>query len=494
MLADDLAWSPGHKQYRQTVEMFLKNGIFQGLYTYSIFLGQNGKNLMETDEAIRRGLDDELQKQGCYLQSFDKIYSGTDNIDTMGSYLDMKGIPFTWFELAPDVLTMKNPHTITRDYAGKIGYRDSLLKHGTLYGKSSCQSYLMYPDSKPADFPKARITYFDPNPVAVNLPEQDKADILQAFSLDSQLQRSHVAWVFVQSGYWSQVIYNSVGMVRNRYRNWLSYYYFVFQLMMDYYVPEGAEIFLKPHPSNVIDSQTRERYFMGVFAYDSLFTVPLLNILPKEQRPEYAVTLGSTAPKQLGQDIKKISCESVMHLAMFFNKYYITLTLLNHLGVLHKGTGARFLGLESSVYNFSHFSKNVLPADIDTMIGLLFPDAQENCPASYLVRQTGVEQIYTDAMQHDFLIYLDAMEEMTADMLRFLSRELNTGVISICKNPCKVPEDILVPMQDEHIFFFSKDESLLQKLESFVAFKINKAMGVELAAGVVSLDEYAVTQ
>ena len=124
-------------------------------------------------------MDEELQRQDCRLEFFDKIYSGTDNIDTMGAYLDMKGISFTWFELAPDVLTMKNKQTITRDYANKIGYRDSLLKHGTLYGKSPCQSYLMYPESKPSAFPKEKISHFDPNLVAINLPDQDKVDILK---------------------------------------------------------------------------------------------------------------------------------------------------------------------------------------------------------------------------------------------------------------------------------------------------------------------------
>ena len=47
---------------------------------------------------------------------------------------------------------------------------------------------------------------------------------------------------------------------------------------------EGAEIFMKLHTFSVIDSQTKGEYFMWLFAYYSLFTVLLLNILPKEQR------------------------------------------------------------------------------------------------------------------------------------------------------------------------------------------------------------------
>ena len=490
LLADDLDWSPGHLKYRETIKQFLNRGVFQGLYTYSIFLGNNCKTWKETDFEIEHGIDQQLKQQGCLLDTFDDIYSSTDNIDTMGIYFDIKKINFTWVEIAPDALCLRNENTIRRDYANKTGYRDSLLKHGTMYGKGQNQSYVIFPDSKSTNFPEDKIDYFDPNPLAIMLSRRDRGVILSSFKMQNMPKVAHIAWIFAQSGFWSGVMYGRVSAMRKKYANWLAYYYSIMQFMIDYFLPDGANPILKPHPSNVISEEVQQRYFTGVFSYNSLFTIPLLNILPKEQKPEYAVLLGSSAPKQLKDDVKKISCESVMYLSMFYHKYYIVLELLERLGVLYKNVGERFSVIDSKEFNFAYYSKELLPKDINTLVNNSYGNVSQECFVDYIIKQVCLEHHINEILSRDFVIYTDAWETEPISKLREISHQVHTGIIKISKKPIKPVEDILVPLQDEYIFFFSKDESYIEKLKAFSAVKVNRAMGIELHAEMISMEEY----
>lgn len=93
-----------------------------------------------------------------------------------------------------------------------------------------------------------------------------------------------------------------------------------------------------------------------------------------------------------------------------------------------------------------------------------------------------------------FVICTDAWEQTKAYELEKNNEGINVGVIKITKKPLKKLEDILAPLHDEYIFFYSEDIAYLEKLRDFSASKKNLIMGVEIEANMISVHDYLKTK
>ena len=179
-----------------------------------------------------------------------------------------------------------------------------------------------------------------------------------------------------------------------------------------------------------------------------------------------------------------------MYGATFIHKYYIALSILEWLKSLNYESGDMFDGVGERGKH-RNYNTNRLHIDIESMIKVQFPMVETQLQRHYIVWQMDIETKCDKISSYDFVIYTDVWEILTLEELKQISQRVHATIIRITKKPIKPLEDILVPLQDEYIFFFSKDESYIEKLKSFHVTKLNKAMGIELSARIITMEEYS---
>ena len=484
------------KEKNEVILKLLKLGFIKGIYTYRMLLGTNPKieSVEKCEKDIETGIDFDFREQYLDIKSFDTIYSGTDAHDTLGIYFSIKKIHYNWFEGSEGGFAFKaNERMVKADHAGCIAYRDTLLKHKTLLGANSLETMIVNPKSElPETFNRDKVNVFDATNAACSLSNNDVNLILQIYEMNKTLPPSkNVAMIAPQSYWWTYTIYNRCDYIRKRYKNAPDYGMYAMQIMQDYYSPNNSVVVHKPHPTTYINKDLQIRYFNGVYFYHNLFTLLLMNILPKECRnPKYIIHTISSVNKQFSEEIEKIDCSGVWLFAVFYNKYYIVLNLLSYLQCLGLNTGKKFSGIGKEGDSISYNNMRMV-TDIENLIKVQFTKNITESNADFIVQQVNPESIIEESRVRDFLIYTDVWGTLSFELLQKICPQVHTSIIKISKKPIKPLEDILVPLQDEYIFIFSKDVSYIEKLKEFSAVKLNKAMGIELNASMISMEEYA---
>lgn len=491
LVAEGWDWNPGKPRFLSHLLQFVKHGFFKKIYLYDNRLGRDAEQyntLEKTENAILSGMDMRLLEQGCDISEFDYIYSNTDGEDTMGIYLAMKKINFYWFETAANGLMLRSEKWIRDTYSAHIGYQAALLKYKTLYGGNEHQSYILYPNSDSGNFPGERCLIFHVEKAAALITKKQKESILRCFGLDGENRFENITMLLLQSNWLPNLIYSSEEYIKNRYKHHYLYMYSAIQCMLDYYVPAGTVPVLKTHPTVIIDEKISSKYFNGIYAFPSLFTVLLMKTLTPEIQPECRIMLGSTANKQIPADSKDIYCPGVWLFPEFYLKYYVVLNVLNKLGCLYQNVGERFetIGASGTVMNYNN---TYMKTDINHMLKLHFPETEEAVSVSYTILQTGVSNISYAISNYDFVIITDIWGE---ELLYKLNKDSNINIaeISIEKETIKETESVLLPIENECIYLVTKDITWIDTLKGFSLKKINEYSGFKISSYIAYAGKY----
>ena len=491
LLADGSPWWSGGPQYRDVYQRLIDYGFFKQIYTYDDRLGKDPNvyaTMENAEQGILNGIDAALKKQECDLYSFDEIYSGIDFEDTIGAYLGMKNIHFKYFEMGPIISMLAKPE-VNPLIKSRPAYRDVLMKYSPFYNKKK-QCYVLFSYEEATDIPKDNIEIFDPNQEACSISKYDRDRIIYLFKLWEVPHEGKLTWIFLQSTGWAYVFqYPGLKLVQENFKSGHEFYCACIQTVMDYYLPDGTIPVLKPHPSDILSDEIQKKYFGGVYTFHNLFTVPLIKILPEEYLPEYVVLSGNSAPKQIGNNLKKIDCTGVFLFSVFFQKYIVVLILLDYMDFLYKQVGERFKNIGPKGDTLGYNTK-YLSSDINNMVKVKFANAINECNVDYAVIQTNPSELDKEFDNRDFIIYTDVWSEVTVQQLEEIRGKANVIIVKISKEPLKDLEDIIVPLDNEYVFLISKENSYVKKMENFYVSRKNKTMGIELIAQNISWEDY----
>lgn len=484
LVADGWDWCAGNHPLVSTILSFAECGVFRNVYTYDNRLGRDKEEydtLEKTEQAILEGINKCLQQQGCDIEEFDEIYSNTDGEDTLGIYLSLKQKAFFWYEFGPNLLSLRDKKWVENTYKDFGGYKPALLKHETLFGRSSLQSYLVYPGSDTGDFPKERVTVVDIEAAAKGLSKENKDLILRCFQLENAACPSSSTMLLLQSNWLPSQVYAACEQIQKKFKHHWLYMYFSIQCMLDYYLPKGSIPVLKTHPTVSIEEKTAERYFNGAFAFPALFTVLLTKSLLPEYRPQYRMLLGSSSNRQLTEKKEDIYCPGVWLFSLFCHKYFMALHILDFLGALDKHSPKHFetIGRRGTIMNYNF---DCLPLDIAHMMKVQFPDVREASDIRYTVVQIWDTELDKKICENDFVVFTDVWEEMDADKRKQLSEWGNVLELTIRKEQIKKKEDILDDLEDEKIYLVSKSARWHKKMQGYTAVKENVYGGITLKA------------
>ena len=493
LVADGWDWCAGTPKLLLLLE-FQKRGFINGVYTYDNTLGRD-KNIFDsvekTEHEILTQMDKRLTNQGIKIEDFNKVYSNTDGEDTMGIYLSLKRKSFYWFEFGKNLLTLRTEDWIISTYHDHVGYKDALLKHKTLFGENSIQSYILYPNSSEGTFEKSKIQIFDAEKAADGLEKECKETILMVFGIDkpkllSQLENNAV--LYLQSNWLPNQVFSASEEVRKAYKHHFFYMYSAIQHIMDYYVPDGVESILKTHPTVGIDESVSKKYFGGAYAFPPLFTALLTNALLPHYTPKFNVLLGSTVNNQLKNDSEDKRCPGVWLFPDLCEKYYITCDVLRILGTLCQENGKYFetIGSSGAIMNYN---ANLMQLDIDNLIRINFNTTGAGSLYDYRIIQDKYDEVENAAIHKDFVIYTDVWQKLPAALVRKWAAKGLVTVIEIKKEPVKPIQDILKSLDTEFIYILTQNDDVKKKVRNYVGEKKNDTLGFHVYAIAMSQDE-----
>lgn len=493
LVADGWDWCVGKPKLLLLLE-FQKSGFINGVYTYDNRLGRD-KNLFDsvekTEYEILSRMDERLANQGINIEDFDEVYSHTDGEDTMGIYLSLKRKSFYWFECGKDLLITRSEDWIISTYHDHVGYREALLKHKTLFGGNSLQSYILYPDSSEGVFEKSKIQIFDAEKAAAELDQKCKATILEIFGINeskllSQVENSAV--LYLQSNWLPSQVFSSCEEVKNEYKHHFFYMYSAIQHIMDYFVPDGVEPILKTHPTVEIDESVSKKYFKGVYSFPPLFTALLSNTLLPHFLAKYNILLGSTVNNQLKNGPKDIRCPGVWLFPDLCEKYYVTCEILRLLGALCQESGKFFETIGSSG-EIMNYNAALMQIDIDNLIKINFNIGDKFISYDYRIIQDKYDEVENAVLNKDFVIYTDVWQKLPDALVRKWESKGFLTVIEIKKKPLKSKQDILKSLDLEFIYVLTKNDDIKKKARSYTGEKKNDTLGFVVYARALSQDE-----
>lgn len=494
LVANGWDWCVGAPKLLPLLLEFQKRGFINGVYIYDNRLGRD-KNIFDsvekTEHEILTQMDECLMKQGINIEEFNEIYSNTDGEDTMGIYLSLKRKSFHWFEFGKNLLTLRTEDWIMNTYHDHAGYKGALLKHKTLFGGNSLQSYILYPDSSAGKFEKSKIQIFDAKKAADELDLKCKETILEIFGIDkskllSQLESSAV--LYLQSNWLPDQVFSSCEEIRKVYKHHFFYMYSAIQHIMDYYVPDGVEPILKTHPTVGIDEAVSKKYFKGAYAFPPLFTALLTNALLPHFSAKYNVLLGSTVNDQVKNESEDIRCPGVWLFPDLCEKYYVTCDVLRRLGTLSQESGKYFETIGSSGL-IMDYNTILMQLDINNLIKINFNAAGIVSCYDCRIIQDKYDEIENAVIYKDFVIYTDVWQKLPDALVRKWGEKGLLTVIEIKKEPVKPIQDILKSLDTEFIYVLTRNDDIKKKVRSYTGKKKNDALGFHVYARSLSQEE-----
>jgi len=480
LLGDGWSWCVGVPSNLPQIQRFIDSGIFQDIVTYDNSIGRKQMTVEDTEQEIQKKLDDHFSQKSLMLNSFDKIYSATDAEDVIGIYFSLKQLNYYSFETTPNMLNIRTHSFVLHNFSNMPGYRDALIKHGALIRKNIHESYLAHPESDVSSYPKEKIEVFDPEKAAKSLSNESISLILSSFDYTDLVEicKDKTMLMLINDRVSFQIHDKSYFI--QKYFNHINYFDFGIQTILDYFLPPGTIPILKPHPNASIRDNRLEKYLNGIFSINHLFSTLLFNLLPTFS-VENTVLLTSTANTQILKFTKNrnIYCPGTSTLSIFYTKFFVVLSLLNHFGMCYKKCGERLVLRGGEQGRIKDYFNRDLAKDINQMVDIHFQDVPENSSSNFVViTEDQIENIESIIQQNDLVIVTDVLEKISyVNILR-----LNFVVIEISKTPIKNKDDIIAPMDTEYIYVFSKHKYILDALIGWTLTKENIYSGVTIRA------------
>jgi len=480
LVADGWDWCVGKPKLLLLLR-FIDAGVFSKVYTYDNRVGRKAKTLDETEAQICGTFDAHFEKEGVHLESYDAIYSNTDGEDTLGVYFSLKGIKYWWFEAVATGLSIRTRDWVESTYTNMPGYKDALIKHGTLYGENILMQYILNPNSSTHKFPKDRINFFDIDFATSALPAEIKKQILHLFDHENLAEiAGDKTMLMLQSNWLPSLVYNRSEFAQKYFKHHWLYMYFSIQCELDYFLPLNSEPLLKTHPTVPIDEKSANRFFNDAYATNALFSSSLLYMIPSF-KVENVVLLSSSANNQVLDFVKNkiIKCPGVLLHPLIYTKFFVVCSLLDNIGALYKDAGERFQPI-GPIGIIMDYNNSLLATDINSMIETNFPNTLQKPSTSFIVINEASDDMVIPLNDYDVVIVTDVWESMSVSEL--IKR--GATAFSITKTPVKSKKDILAPLHDEYIYVFSNNQEIKQAVSNWDFSRINSYSGLALSAKV----------
>lgn len=207
-----------------------------------------------TPEGVERQIvsfyDNLFYEHNIDLNSLDKIYYATDTAATFSLYLCLKKIKFNYVEIINTQITRIEERyndgkpIVTPALWNKMREYDVLMKYPE---KSDLlEKYYIYPESPvPQNYSSDRIVKLNFNELLDSFDDKITQKIANAFDFTDKM-KLHTPNNVVIATSGAGRVYAITKLVSSKLP-------VIFQIMMDYYLPEKVRIISKPHPRRPID-------------------------------------------------------------------------------------------------------------------------------------------------------------------------------------------------------------------------------------------------
>lgn len=474
-----------------------KTDILKKLQTAGIFnkvimtreLLQPGAELTnekEIEERILSQYDKVFLKNGINIQKIKDIYTVTDIHGIFRFYLIKKKKDFIHVALG-------NHSELYADYrvqeAYKIGaiskeYMNLLKSNNVFYANSPfCVKLIIPLDTILKDnfhLPKLIVERFDLADALTKIDMHMAEEILKCFGCRLD-ELKHIKKLLLSNsdGYVAPKIEKLGYEKYDRGQHALLY-----QLLIDFYMKGNVtDLCIKAHPYNYTDWN---RYFKGILIMNNSMPIEFINFSPKTIISE-ALGLQTTAIGKINGKVQKVilATENYAEYYPVLGRFYMACRLF-----LECFGKENFQQCGIARDFFDSFLKNVMQADrvsceaaeVWNVTGVFFriyykPKLLELWNVSSVIRDMDEKSVLAIIVPPEHIPLNRGDEKMLQNLL----------VACIDKESTR--NEVLLPMEREYIYFFTKSETAKEKILNFRAEKELKITGVHLSVKILQESE-----
>jgi hypothetical protein len=486
------------------IEALSKRGIFDRVIFCDAYAGHQKKNgsVMDIEAAIVSQYDSVLLKYGFTIKDFDKIYTTNDWFEgEFNVYLSLTQTKFYWLELSKDIA--KKHHTAGFPFqkfkSVSDVYAEVMRKHFATCPDGEYATPVLLEESERSKKYYAYKAYelWKPDQLQEALAPQYAKDIVKTYgdfaNLDSNsvlLLRMNDAWASGNRPVEDQdkVPYGLYIDLRNPHYKMI----YADTLALDYYVPLGKKLYIKPHPASPMSTETAAE------CYGS--EAESLGIVPFQMLSKYLQSIGFKFDAVLGygstaNQSSILVCDNSILLSRESGNYYWDCYFLyNSLFVslqFAKSLSDQINAIwctEVMLDQCQALEKWVVFAEKDIK---RFRSSRDFPDQTFVIidritkksRQAWLD-VLNSSSQHVVFNILDVSEDPV-----FYDKSLRPFLVPIRIKKNKLKEDTLDPCRDETIWIFSKDEKVREMARNFFLQKTLPRLGVRLDVGKMSVSE-----
>lgn len=451
-------------------ERLIRNGIFD---TIIPFVDEFKKTSpLKWEDYITEYFDKIFEDMNKSLSDFDTIYFSADTNNNFYIYCCLKCMEnqvLIFFEMYEKHFQNQMPYTVNRNlFGGDIELEKLNRNNRALTGGLDEKISKRYLYSDKDNIINEKDEEYDFLGHLYGLSDENKEKIINSFDLPKKID-------FSQSGI---LFCNSFAYSSPRFKLPADKFYLPYYLLADYYFSPREKVYIKDHP---MSDHTKlndylESYKSRLLAAD--VPIELMGVLPNF-RVKKALSCASSSIDKIARFVDSGYCVGNSYLSDFrlVHKLYFTFLLEEF---LPESIRFHYFGIDKEMLNsfkqhtFGAFperglmgiSTSILKGNIFTIIGDIPNEETHN-----------IERALIDADLNTKVVFLGDIEKNS-----FITPEhmdLLDYIVPITINKVALRNNTVSDLDDEHFYFFCKNNEIREKVKRFHGARVLKYTGIE---------------
>jgi len=451
---------------------FVDNNIFKKILVCSECIGYRLNDEVECENTIVEHFDKVFFDANINLDSFCEIYTGVDTLHSFGVYLSLKKKNYYFFEMHPNFFM--NAQKRVNELPGEMRvYANVMTKHGASNGTGEFVTRIVHHNSEYNIEENPKVIEFDFNSKVLEIQEDDKIKLLNIYDYSFDLDTDKPVDLIATSSQW--LLRNLPDVKRQACT--------MYQIIADYYMPENANLVIKPHPLSRVTSEEFNRFF-DVPVFKEYFPTNFLSMISNLK-----VKSIYTSTSDISDQIKYTD-KSVLLGDVYVKNYLLTYKLHYCISLFF------YLLNNQSDYQLYHYG-----ISNDYINNLLLYSFNKNMNSTWLnchnIQDFSfciVDDInwnpgdYKNALSNSMLngygssVFVFVNSKKDYFFLDMLEDEHLKNLVIIDLEKERNKKNVNSSMNTETIYIYCADKKIRQFIEAYNYFKHNKYSGFDISS------------
>ena len=457
--------------HKGTAESFFsKNMQEKGIFEKIIPYGENCMGDIEWKTWINAYFDKILEENNMQLTQFKEVIISCDVGNNFYLYCCFNNKPVTFLEGYLNQFMDRNRYTVRRVYGrGSLTHEELSKKYDALCGEHQMvnKRYLFGVENKVID---GKDEYIDFYSTFWNIPVTYKETLKECFKFDK---------VNFDENF-NLLLLNSTGYGIPKTNTERREYYYVYQLIADYYFNTFDNVYFKNHPDS-----PKEEYLEVICKHEKILgtEVPIeFYALDDKFRVEKLLSAKSSSNEKIKQFVKEEITlgDSILFHFRLLHKLYVAYAYDAYLG---KSKGYHCYGVDNELMtNFLKYAlgrneeikginPQILKGDIFAIIDIIPEEQRDN-----------ISKALIEADENTKVCFFTSRDELACMLAGYMQLVQYIVPIKISKE--KLREDTLGTLENEEIFFFCKNSHVREYIKRFSLHKSLHHSGIEIYVGL----------